>query len=73
MERNRGAAISYLCDRTTVNVAKSQIGFLDVIINPSFTAADAVIPLQENLENIQLNKEMWTSKFDEYEEDLKRN
>lgn len=40
MERNRGAAISYLCDRTTVNVAKSQIGFLDVIINPSFTSAD---------------------------------
>ncbi len=38
-ERNRGSPISYLMDRATVNVAKSQIGFLDVIITPSYQAA----------------------------------
>jgi len=38
-ERDKGTPISYLMDRTTINVAKSQIGFIDVIILPSFTTA----------------------------------
>jgi hypothetical protein len=45
MERNRGVPISYLMDRTTVNIAKSQMGFLDVIITPAFTAANIVISI----------------------------
>jgi hypothetical protein len=32
LERADGRPISYLMDRSTVNVAKAQIGFLDVII-----------------------------------------
>jgi len=35
-ERNAGLPISYMMDRTEINVAKSQIGFLDVIISPGF-------------------------------------
>jgi hypothetical protein len=35
-ERKRGLNISYLMDRTSTNVAKSQIGFLDVIISPAY-------------------------------------
>ena len=35
-ERDRGSPISYLMVRCTINIAKSQIGFLDVIINPAF-------------------------------------
>jgi hypothetical protein len=38
-ERERKVAISYLMDRKTVNIAKSQIGFLDVIISPSYKIA----------------------------------
>ena len=36
-EREKKQPISYLMDRRTVNIAKSQIGFLDVIIAPAFT------------------------------------
>ena len=39
IERKKGVPISYLMDRTTVNVAKCQIGFLDVIISPAYSAA----------------------------------
>jgi hypothetical protein len=46
-------------DRMTVNVAKSQIGFLDVIIKPSFIAAGEVIDLNFNLANIESNKLEW--------------
>jgi predicted ATP-grasp superfamily ATP-dependent carboligase len=55
-------------DRTTVNVAKSQIGFLDVIIIPAFQAASQVIEVQSNLTNIDINKAKWQERFDEYEE-----
>ncbi len=46
-------------DRTTVNVAKAQIGFLDVIINPAFSAAAQLIDLETNLLNIESNKLNW--------------
>ena len=36
LERSQGLPISYLMDRTTVNIAKSQIGFIDVIIIPAY-------------------------------------
>lgn len=36
VERRKGVPVSYLMDRLTVNIAKSQIGFMDFIINPSY-------------------------------------
>jgi hypothetical protein len=36
LERAQGYPISYLMDRTTVNIAKSQMGFIDVIITPAY-------------------------------------
>jgi len=35
-ERELGLAISPLCDRHTTNVAQSQIGFIDYVIQPTF-------------------------------------
>jgi hypothetical protein len=35
-ERELGITISPLCDRNTVNFAKSQIGFIDLFIMPIF-------------------------------------
>ena len=57
-------------DRLTVNVAKCQIGFLDVIIKPSYIAAGEVIDMTNNLHNIENNKQEWTMRFDEYEEKM---
>ena len=36
LERERDWPISYLMDRTTVNIAKAQVGFIDVIIYPAY-------------------------------------
>lgn len=35
-EREAGRAISPMCDRTSTNIPKSQVGFIDVIVRPSF-------------------------------------
>lgn len=56
-------------DRTIVNIAKSQIGFIDFIINPAYQAAHKVLPaLEANLHNVEHNKIEWTALFDVYEE-----
>ena len=66
-EREKGSPISYLMDRTTVNIARAQIGFLDVIIGPAFQAASLILNMGPNLANIEANKQKWTSLFDDYE------
>jgi hypothetical protein len=58
-------------DRTTVNIAKSQIGFLDVIITPPFSCLSSVIDIQQIMVNIELNKEHWLALVDEYEEKMR--
>ena len=68
LEKSHEFPVSQFYDRTTTNVAKSQIGFIDFIIKPSFMAVGKVFPnlvfLEAELEN---NKSHWTSMFDEYE------
>mmetsp|Transcript_42214 Transcript_42214/g.57396 ORF Transcript_42214/g.57396 Transcript_42214/m.57396 type:complete len:82 (+) Transcript_42214:193-438(+) len=44
LERNRGLPIGQMLDRNTTNVARCQIGFLDVIIKPSYTLAVKLLP-----------------------------
>jgi len=39
LERERGLDIGQMLDRNVTNVARCQIGFLDVIIKPSFGLA----------------------------------
>ncbi len=71
LERNQGLSISYLMDRATVNVAKSQIGFLDVIIAPSFGALAQVLPkMQAHVDYVQANKLTWPDYFDQYEKTM---
>ena len=36
-EKRRGLGISALCDRTTVNIPKAQLGFLHYVCKPMFT------------------------------------
>jgi len=67
LERQQGLPISYLMDRHTVNIARSQIGFIDVIISPAFLAAGKVINMEPFLLNIESNKKRWHESFDDYE------
>jgi len=61
--------ISYLMDRTTVNIAKAQVGFLDVIIHPSYTTLAVMLPMVEiNVKTIESNKIRWQGLIETYEE-----
>lgn len=42
-EREMGLKISDLMDRTTVNIAKAQLGFIDVIVNPAYETFNTFI------------------------------
>jgi hypothetical protein len=43
-ERNAGLTISPLCDRNTVDVVKSQLGFINFVVLPTFEILLNVIP-----------------------------
>jgi hypothetical protein len=43
-ERKASLAISPLCDRTTVDVSKSQIGFINFVVLPTFEILLNIIP-----------------------------
>ena len=63
--------MSQFYDRKTTNIAKSQIGFIDFIIKPAYTAVIKVFPNLSHLEQqMETNKANWTNLFDEYEERL---
>ena len=42
-ERALGLPITYLCDRKTINFADSQIGFINFVIKPYFSAINVVM------------------------------
>jgi calcium/calmodulin-dependent 3',5'-cyclic nucleotide phosphodiesterase len=51
-EKELGLPISFLCDRTTSNVPKSQIGFISFVIIPTFQLVTEAFPSLEYLLNI---------------------
>ena len=56
-------------DRVTTNIASSQLGFIDFIIKPSFTAVIQFMPKLEFIEKkLAGNRENWISCNAEYEE-----
>ena len=68
LERSHNFPISYLMDRHTTNIAKSQIGFFDFIIKPSYQLFVQFCPKLEFLmEVIESNKRNWSELFDDYE------
>ena len=61
LERDLNQPITYLMDRETVNIAKSQHGFIDFMIAPSWVVLISMLP---NLRDLQLtikeNRQHWT-------------
>jgi hypothetical protein len=68
-ERQLGMQISDLMDRTTINIAKSSMGFIDVIVEPAYLAFAKFLPhIQVNLDNISANKSKWKNLVMDYQE-----
>lgn len=60
-------------DRFSVNKAKSQIGFIDVIVQPHYEVIKNFIPeVQKYLKNLSANKSKWEEKVDFYAEELSK-
>ena len=72
-ERELQQPITYLMDRETINIAKSQIGFIDFIIAPSWDVLTMMLPNLKPLnDKIKENKKYWEENFSVYEEKLER-
>lgn len=60
--------MSQFYDRSTTNIAKSQIGFIDFVIRPSYLQVSKVFPNLLNLiQALDNNKAEWTDRFEEYD------
>lgn len=61
IEKKMGYPVSFLCDRTTAEVPKSQIGFIKSIIIPTFeTLVDMIPKLNYYRENVYNNLDQWS-------------
>jgi hypothetical protein len=61
-------------DRKTINVAKAQIGFIDVIVEPAFDGLSILLPNIERslLRNCKDNKVKWENLIEQYQETLNK-
>lgn len=72
-ERKRGIKISDLCDRTQINIAKAQVGFIGVIVLPAFEVFEKFLPhISINLDTLKSNKEKWGTLVDDYQEKMEK-
>ena len=66
-ERKLGLPLSYLCDRYSVSAARSQVGFIDVVVAPLFaTLQRAFEDIETNCRYLEKNRALWA------QEDLER-
>ena len=74
IEKSLNKSISFLCDRETTNIAKSQIGFIKFFITPSFEILYNMFPDTEYFyKNTIENTKFWEKKVLEEEEIQNKN
>ena len=57
MEKRLGLPVSFNCDRNTVLLSQSQVGFIDAIVLPLFSVINEYFPgLNFTLQNIDKNE-----------------
>ena len=55
-----------LCDRHSVNIAKSQVGFMDFIVRPIFDAISQFMPeVKQHLKQLEINKTHYKAQIKE--------
>jgi hypothetical protein len=60
-----------LCDKYTINTAKSQTGFIDFVVAPFFGLLKGILP-KIDISNIEINKNIWKDQIDYYENELSK-
>jgi len=70
-ERELGLPITNLCDRYSINVAKSQIGFFDFFVKPFFSeVTDVFTTMNFIVGNIESNVEYWKTQVNRCQKEL---
>ncbi|OMJ79803.1 hypothetical protein SteCoe_20107 [Stentor coeruleus] len=70
-EKSNNIPISPLMDRYSINIAKSQIGFISGVVLPFITPiCEEIKGLEYLLTNAHENKNAWGNRIDEFEEKL---
>ena len=60
LEKKKGLAVSFGCDRNTVSLPSSQLGFIEAIVFPLYSVLNEYFPeLSFTLDNIQKNKDFF--------------
>lgn len=58
-------------DRTQINIAKAQVGFIGVIVLPAYENFSKFLPhVEKNIEEMKQNKEKWATLVDDYQKKL---
>ncbi|KAL7747136.1 hypothetical protein RI367_007496 [Sorochytrium milnesiophthora] len=68
IERKSGLDVSPFMDREKVNIPSSQIGFIDFIVSPLFTAFHLWAPITSIVESLATNREIWADRKQKQEE-----
>ena len=65
MEKRLGIPVSFNCDRDTVFLPQSQIGFIDAIVSPLFSIVCEYFPgMNFTLENLKKNREYYKNEIE---------
>eukprot|EP00347_Sterkiella_histriomuscorum_P001167 403373070 len=68
LERTMGLPISNLMDRKTINIAQSQVGFINYLVIPVFTEYSKIcINIEPLLRKAQANRQQWEDLKDVFE------
>jgi hypothetical protein len=74
IERKMGLPISFLCDRTTADIPKGQIGFIKGIILPTFDVMFELFPSLNYLREVIMNNlDEWAKRLEEGKINTPRN
>ena len=74
LEKKLGLPISFNCDRNTVSLPKSQLGFMDAIVSPLFTVLNEYFPqLSFTLDNLKKNYDYYKNTIKEESKNDKKN
>eukprot|EP00451_Oxyrrhis_marina_P014111 CAMPEP_0204308784 /NCGR_PEP_ID=MMETSP0469-20131031/714_1 /ASSEMBLY_ACC=CAM_ASM_000384 /TAXON_ID=2969 /ORGANISM="Oxyrrhis marina" /LENGTH=713 /DNA_ID=CAMNT_0051288315 /DNA_START=43 /DNA_END=2184 /DNA_ORIENTATION=+ len=70
-EKELDLPVSQLMDRRSTNIAKAQIGFIDILVMPMFVEICRVLPpVAELTDNLAKNKAFWQTQTEEMENEM---
>ena len=67
-EKRLGLKVGHLNDRSNINIAEAQLGFIDFIVQPTFEIFSVYLPkLQKHVDQCKANRERWESMISEWD------